>query len=270
MINCLFRRVFACFFLIAFSAQADQQSASYTIADIFPYGWHEAGEPKGLLVDIAKAVDRELGVSHSVSLAPVSRVMRSIESGEYDFTIVYRGDKLNRKVDHLLDVGCVQTAAMSMQERPINTVTDMNGMRIAHTGSGYFVDTYLPALAVHDVQVSNVDIMFRMALRGRLDAFIIDDAVLQSYRKGFDVAHSIPNGGWREFARPFYLENMRVSLTSSQRDEHKDLKVRMRSLQSNTGFIRRLQKIYDFYGLTSATDCLQQPDTGGYTASASR
>lgn len=229
---------------------------TYMLANWFPYGWLDEGQPKGILVDIAKALDQALGESHPYSLAPVSRVIRSIKSGEYDLTIIYRGAKLNRQVDHLLDVGCIRSAVVSLKNRPVKNLEDLNGLRVAYSGSGYFVDHFLPHLDVDGLEVANADIMFRMALRGRLDAFVIDDAVLQGYRTGIDPARALDADSWALFAEPYYLESLRLAVSTSRRPGHEDLKKRIRALADDAVFLSGLQATYDQYGLPWGTACL--------------
>lgn len=247
---------------VAGSAAAQTASPTYMLADWFPYGWMEDGKPRGLLVEIARAVDRALGVSHQLALAPVPRVLRSVKNGEYDFSIIYRGAKLNRQVEHVLDVGCIRTAAISMKTRPVRKLADMNGLRVAYSGSGYFKDSFLPRLKVEGVVVANADIMFRMALRGRLDAFVIDDAVWQGYRINLSANRQIPALRWQEFAEPYYLESLRLAISTPLNPMYKSLADRMKPLLGDTGFVRDLQKIYDRYGLPSGTACLHLSGNG--------
>ncbi len=252
--------ILACVWVPSVSADTDGSPVTYVLADWFPYGWQDNATPQGLLVDIAKAVDKALSVENNYAIAPVSRVLRSIKSGEYDFSIIYRGKKLNRQVDHVLDVGCIRTAVVSMRDRPVRKIEDLNGMRVAYSSSGYFADNFLPTLDLEGMAVANADIMFRMALRGRLDAFVIDDAVLQGYRLELDQARKETAAQWQSFSQPFYLESLRLAVTSSFDNKHKVLKERMRGLLSNASFVGDLQDIYDRYGLPSGTACLHLVD----------
>ncbi len=240
-------------------AQEDTE-ATYMLANWFPYGWLDQGKPKGILVDIAKAVDQALGDTRDYSLAPVSRVIRSIKSGEYDLTIIYRGAKLDRQVDHLLDVGCIRSAVVSLKNHPVKSLEDLNGLRVAYSGSGYFVDNFLPQLDVDGLEVANADIMFRMALRGRLDAFVIDDAVLQGYRAGIDQTRAMDADSWALFAEPYYLESLRLAVSASREPGHEGLKKRIRALADNPVFLSGLQATYDQYGLPWGTACLHLAD----------
>lgn len=242
------------------AADNGSSPVTYVLADWFPYGWQKNDEPQGLLVDIAKAVDKALSVRNNYAVAPVPRVLRSIKSGEYDFSIIYHGQKLNRQVDHVLDVGCIRTAVVSIRDRPVKKIDDMNGMRVAYSSSGYFADNFLPKLDLDGMAVANSDIMFRMALRGRLDAFVIDDAVLQGYRLELDPGRRQTVVQWQSFAQPFYLESLRLAVTSSFDNKHVALKKRMRGLLGDASFVSDLQEIYDIYGLPFGTACLHLVD----------
>ncbi len=231
-------------------------SPTYSIVDWFPYGWMEDGQPRGMLVEIARAADRALGITNQYTIAPVSRVLRSLKTGEYDFSIIYRGEKLNSEVDHLLDVGCISTAVMSLKTAPVLKLADMNKKRVAYSGNGYFHDRYLPTLNATGMQIANTDIMFRMMFRGRVDAFVIDDAVLQGYRNNLHPSYKIPEGDWDRFAAPFYLDSLRLALSTSYSPRYAAMKARMRDLMYQDEFLEELQVIYLKYGLPGGTACL--------------
>lgn len=237
------------------AAIADDASR-YTIVDLFPYGWTEAGVQKGLFVDLARTVDRALGTEIPILLEPISRIRRSIDNGAFGFTITYRMTKLEPQAQYLLDLACLRTSVVSMKARPIRAVEELTGRRVAYSGSGYFSDAFAPYLELQAVQVSQTDVMFKMALRGRLDAFVIDELVWQSFKRDANPDYRVPAQRWREFAAPLYLESLPLSLSVSQSASDALRAQQARALRSDPAFVSDLRRVLNEHGLGAEQSCL--------------
>lgn len=249
--------------LLAFAtspALADSEGPRFGIVNWFPFGWVEDGQPQGMFVDMAAAIDRALGLEERIVIAPVPRVFRSMQEGEFDFTISYRDQVMMSEVEYLSDIGCLRSLIVSRQTRPALKLDDLNGMRVAYPGGGYFVARFLPDLELDGVEVARTDIMFRMMLRGRLDAFVINDAIWQSYRADLNPDFSVPSGRWNEFAEPYILETMPLAISMSKATAHRELGERIKSLMQSPAFRQELQSIYNKYQLPHGLACINQTD----------
>lgn len=251
----------ACVWLMPSISVAAEDDLHYTLVDLFPYGWDEAGESKGLFVDLARVVDRALGSRLPIILEPISRIRRDIDNGHFDFTITYRMAKLEPQAQYLLDLGCLRTSVVSMKTRPVRAVEDLTGKTIAYSGSGYFSDAYAPWLDLQAVEVSQTDAMFKMALRGRLDAFVIDELVWQSFKRNWHPGYSVPSGGWLEFAPLLYLESMPLSISASQSAADGARAAHIRELGQNDQFMAELRSLLVQYGLRESVSCLTYADS---------
>ena len=250
------------FSLVGFQPlRADIPSARYGIIDWFPFGWIEDGKNKGMFVEMVTALDAALGAQSEAVVGPVPRVLRGMETGGFDFTITYRDNEMMGQVNYLVDIGCLKSAVVSFKKQPVRALKDLNGLRVAYPGGGYFVKRFLPELQLDGLEVSQTYIMFRMALRDRLDAFIINDAVWQGYRNNLYPDFKIPQDRWAEFAEPLYMETLPLAVSVSLTSRHQELASRMRTVMQSGAFTSALQEIYDKYKLPDALQCL--PNMGG-------
>lgn len=256
----LFMRAFLCVIVFSLASfrplNAEVSPARYGVIDWFPFGWVEDGKNKGMFVEIVASLDAALKVQSEVVVAPVPRILRGMQRGEYDFTITYRDNEMMEQVNYLVDIGCLKAAVVSLRKQPVRALKELNGLRVAYPGGGYFVKRFLPELRLDGLEVSQTDIMFRMALRGRLDAFIINDAVWQGYRNNLFPGFRVPQERWIDFAEPLYTETLPLAVSVSLTSSHKALASRIRKVMQSAAFVNALQAIYDKYKLPNALQCL--------------
>jgi ABC-type amino acid transport substrate-binding protein len=243
------------------SAPEDLATPRFGIIDWFPFGWVEGDNNAGMLFDMVAALDTALGVKSNAILSPVPRVINRMKDGEYDFTITYRDTNMLNDVDYLADMGCLRSAVISFRQHPVRSLDQLNGLRVAYPGGGYFAKRFLPDLNLEGHRVAQTYIMFRMALRGRLDAFIINDAVWQGYKNDLYPGFKVPKERWQDFAEPLYIETLPLAVSISKKSKYHALAKRMRSVMQSPAFVQELQSIYDKYQLPDALQCL--PDFKG-------
>ena len=243
--------------MVSFSVQAEENRAPrFAVLDWFPFGWTENGVQKGILIEMVQALQSELSLEANVVLAPVPRVLRGIDVGEYDFTFTYRDPKMMSGVTYLADMGCLRSAVVSLKSKPVRAFQDMNGMRLAYPGGGYFAIRFASLFEHKRVEVAQTYIMFRMALRNRLDAFIINDAVWQGYRHDLYPGFKVPAKRWDEFAPPFYMEELPLAVSISLKSKHHSLANRISGIMDSSNFRTILRAIYSSYKLPHAMNCL--------------
>lgn len=244
------------YLFVAWQLSAQEQKTTYTLTDWFPYGWEQDGEPRGFLVELALALDEGTGMDSAIALAPVSRVIHLMKSGQYDLSIIFRGDKLEDKVDHLLSFACIRTVVISLKNKPVRLLEDMNGLRVAFSNSGYFINNQRPDLEIEGVQVSSPAMMFRMLLRGRIQAFVTDEAVLAAYRANLHEDYSLSEDDWSLIAEPYFLDALELTLAVPKSKQIVPMKQRLAGIADNPDVRAKVQSIFNRYGLAQATACL--------------
>ncbi|MEX0298142.1 MAG: hypothetical protein AB3N28_03670, partial [Kordiimonas sp.] len=182
--------------------------------------------------------------------------LRAMENAEFDFTITYRDPTMLDTVDYLADLGCLRSAVVSFKTEPVTRLEHLNGLRVAYPGGGYFVKRFLPHLKLQGTVVAQTDIMFRMAYRNRLDAFVINDAVWFGYKNDLHPEYKVPKSLWARFAEPAYVETLPLAVSISRGSMYQSIGHRMRSLMQNRAFVEALLKVYKKYQLPEALACL--------------
>ncbi len=193
-----------------------------------------------------------LDIKSEIIIGPIPRVMRGMETGDFDLSITYR----EKEVDYLVNLGCLSSLVISMKTKPITNLEQLNGLRVAYSGGGYFAKRILPNLNLDGVEVADNSYMLRMILRNRLDAFVVNNAVWQGYRNDLSKAYKVPSARWSDFAYPLYINTVSIALSISQKSQHKALAPRFRTIMSNPDFARALQAIYEKYHLTEMSRCM--------------
>lgn len=237
----------------ASSAQSNQPI--FGVIDWFPFGWVEDGENKGIIVEIVGAIEDTLDVKIDIMVNKIPRVQRDMENGRYDFTISYRDPRLLSNIVNLTDIACLKTGIASLKASPVKSVDDLNGMRVAYPGGGYFSRSILPTIKVTGVQVAQTHIMYNMALRGRLDAFIINDAIWGAFKAGLGPKNSISKSEWQRFAAPFYIERLSIAISMSASSRYKQLGERLKVITENPIFTQKLRSIKQKYSISEALSC---------------
>lgn len=238
--------------------QADPDRPQFGIIDWFPFGWVHDAQNQGMMVDIVHAINKTLGSNAEVVVAPVPRVLRGVAEADFDFTVTYRDTGMLNSVDYLADIGCLKSSVVAMKPISIQSINDLNGLKVAYPGGGYFVKRFLPSLDIDGVEVAQNYTMFKMALRGRLDAFVINDAVWFGYRADMYPHFKVPPESWQDFSEPYYMETLPIAVSVSKKSNQLALSEKIRIIMDDAEFVEELNRIYQKYKLPNAMHCLPQ------------
>ena len=257
------RALIALFFIglpVLTPSSAQDSAPTFGVIDWFPFGWVEDGENKGIIVEVVTAIEYTLGVKMDVVVNKIPRVQRDMENGNYDFTISYRDPRLLSKVVNLTDLACLKTGIASLNRNPVKSISDLNGMRVAYPGGGYFSRSILPTVDVTGVQVAQTQIMYNMALRDRLDAFVINDAIWGAFKAGLFPNQKVSGQDQDQFAEPFYIEQLPIALSMSASSQHGFIGEQLKTITQNPAFAKRLRVIMQKYNISEALDCINLPE----------
>ncbi len=239
------------------AAAADHQNPRFAIIDWFPFGWVEDGRNVGMLVDMVKLYNRHLDQNLEDIVSPVPRVIRGMEEGDFDFTITYRDAGMLGNVDYLGDIGCLKSLIVSFKTHPVTSLDGLTGLTVGYPGGGYFAKRFAPYLDLQRVEVPQTFVMLNMALRGRLDALILNNAVLEAYKRDMFPGFTVPQERWADFAEPAVIEELPLAASMSLKSRFGVVAERMRALSSDPAFLADLREIYASYGVEHAMECLK-------------
>jgi len=249
--------ILAIHLLMGGAVRAAEAPPRFGVIDWFPFGSVVSGKKEGIFIEIIDAFDQALAIKSEVVVASAPRVYRGVRAGEFDFTFSYRDTANQEEFDHLVDIGCLRPAVISLKRDPISAVSQLNGRRVAYPSIGYFVRRVLPTLEIEGFAVHQTDIMFKMALRGRLEAFIVNDAVWEAYRHNLHPDFRVPKTRWRDFSEPVFIDTLPVAISMSRNTIRSGLVSRIHGIMKEPKFIEELERIYKKYHLPKALDCLQ-------------
>lgn len=259
MRRCVLLSLFIAALTVSTMSNAQDNKPTFGVIDWFPFGWVQNGENKGIIVEVVAAIEDTLGVKMEVVVNKIPRVQRDMENGRYDFTISYRDPRLLKKIVNLTDVACLKTGIASLKSNSVESISDLNGMRVAYPGGGYFSRNILPNIDASGVQVTQTQIMYNMALRNRLDAFIINNAIWGAFKAGLIPGQKIAVSDWDRFAKPFYIEQLPIALSMSASSRHQMLGEKLKTITQNPKFAKRLREIMKKYNISEALDCIDLP-----------
>lgn len=228
---------------------------AFSVVEWFPAGWLEDGELKGVYADIAHLIEDQLHVEFDIHSAVVPRVLRDIERGDYDFSIFFRKIGTRPHAAYILDLTCISSVVVSKKDKPVRQMSDLNGMRVAYPARSFFAVSYAPVLDIKSFTVTDSGSMFRMALRDRIDAFVLNEIVLGAFRNGLHPDQKIPAASWGRFAEPIVMRRVPLSVSVSKKSRFQALAKRISALKSDSSFNEKLEAILRRYGAERSFDC---------------
>lgn len=245
------------------SAQPYQLPADppiFAIMDWSPFGWQDRENAKGILVNIVRLIEKELGVELMVVIAPMTRVVDGMENGRYDFTVAYRDPIVMSDVNYLGDVGCLNNNVVSLKRRPITTLRELQGLRVAYPAESPFLVKVTPLLESMDIRTEGMivfksEVIFNVLKRGRVQAIIVNDAVLNAYRMG-RLGDSLEAAmTWEELAPPLAIEELPLAIAASTTTSFTGLAKRIKRALQTVTFKAAIRQMYEQYGMQPVTSC---------------
>ena len=246
------------FVILAPASQArDGDRPVAAVLDWFPFGWTDADHKQhGMVVDMFALYNAHLKADIETVVSPVPRVILGMEEGDFDFTITYRDTGMMSEVDYLGDIGCLRSLIISFRTAPVHSLEELNGLTVGYPGGGYFAKRHAGKLKLNRVEVPQNIILFKMAMRGRLNAFIFNDAVWGAYQKNLYPGFTVPDELWQQFAEPVVIEELHLAVSISRKSTQTALAERITALNKAPAFLHELDQIYRAYGLEHAQACL--------------
>lgn len=230
------------------SNQAELSIPSIAIIDFFPFGFTDnAGQPQGLFIEIAEVISKQLGQEFNIKLLPVPRALRGVSSGKIDMLISYKDPVMVPNVEFLGKLGCLTSYLIPSAKHKPQNLQQLDSLKVGYITGGYFDKRFSRTLNIQPVEVPSNEAMLTMLLRGRLDAFVINDAVYNAYLGGLNPHVELPNGWQNQVGKGFPIEAMETHLSISDYSKHKALSPKLKHAISQLFQQRKLKPIYEKY-----------------------
>lgn len=234
--------------------------ANFTIVDWAPFGWQERDGAYGLFVTIVQLIDRHRKIESDITITPMARLIRGMEEGVFDFTVTYRDPIILTNVEYLGDIGCLTNNILSMQSRPVSTLEQLEDIRVAYAAESPFVIKLVPLLQslgieVHGMLVFKSQVIFNMMQRGRVQAIIVNDAVMEAHKSGLLTNNVDALNFWQNTAPPLMIEELPIAVAASKaKGVHQDAKA-IKHIIHSPRFQKELALIYKQYGIKPGISC---------------
>ncbi|WP_417317125.1 substrate-binding periplasmic protein [Emcibacter sp.] len=232
------------------TAGSKEPSQRYVMVlmDVFPYGWWEKGRPRGFLVDVAKRIRQKSGVDYEIVLQPFGRNLKSLEVGKADFSIFYSYPDTISGYRSIGNVTCTRLVAVPMANSGIETVSDLNGKSVLFPPGGYFDRHYVQHMNIDPIPVSSAESILELASRGRADAFIVSDQLMEAYQTNVSASHRMPDDFWAKLGNPLELVEANIAFVVSDRSplgKHTDrISATIREMQKTGEFLELAEKYF--------------------------
>lgn len=234
---------------------AEDKRPVMAIIDFYPFGYRDAdGEAVGMFFDMADAISADSGVDFDLKFLPVPRALRAAERGSVDMLISYKDEEMVKNVSFVGNVGCLTAYLVPGRDSGIYTLADIAGRRIAEIGGGYFQKRFSARMDFEHVVVPSNESMLRMISRGRVDGFVINDAVFDGYFSGH-FSRPLPKNWRRVIADPIAIETLETHVSINRKSAYFDLG---EALRKSIDHLRRggeMAKIFARYGSTRQGRC---------------
>ncbi|MGI6211478.1 MAG: transporter substrate-binding domain-containing protein [Anaerovoracaceae bacterium] len=165
----------------------------------------EDGQYKGVSVDYINLISLELGVRIVCKPYKWENAIKAVESGETDMCDLFKNDSRAEKLVFTDPIYTLRTVVACKNNKHYS-LSDLNHLRIA-TQSGDFANGYLKEnypgaklIYVHDVGEG-----IEKMIRGKADAVIGDEPVLQYYSKKKGTVNKIHTINTALYEEPVYL-----------------------------------------------------------------
>jgi len=266
-----FKTVFFKFFIISlynilflvnspYLSASEDYSPKFAAMDWSPFGWSDEQGSQGLFVEIFNLINEISGMKGTITLMPPARIAHGLDHGLFDYAISYRDPSVFGDLHYLEDIGCFRNLVVSLDGRPVRKLADLHELRVAFSAESPFSIKYAPLLESMNIHIKSFKVpksetIFTMLIRGRVNAVVVNEALLFSHYDGSLYKKSEKTYSSQKFATPLLLERVPISLIESKLLKSHRYHKTLQQVISGSEFRQGLKQLYKRYGLSSVTSC---------------
>lgn len=162
------------------SQQQDIEPVTFAIADVWPWGYEdEYGDLHGSLVDVMNRLSELAGVPVDPRIRPVRRAIDEIESGEVNFTILFKNPALEANAISIAPVVRVNImlAALAGTDYPL-TLEALKGEPVSFIRGTYLGEAFEKDTGVVREPVALISQAVELLSLGRISAILASEHAL--------------------------------------------------------------------------------------------
>lgn len=226
--------------VLGLPAYAAEPELRVALFDVLPYaGQAPEGSPRGIYVDLARAIALRARLPLKIDLYPFARVGALVESGQADATLSFTTEPLERGAWQVGVVATVDSVVVLRKGLSAATSGDLAGLMIGRLKGGCLDLAKTPAAVDRLYDVNTFDSGVRMLMIGRLDG-------LCTTREAFVAAARRAGGKATDFGLSVFLSQREVQFHLTKKASpalRERLQVSLDSLRKD----HTLEKIWQSY-----------------------
>lgn len=246
-------------FFLVFSVQlfaSEKQSPMLAVIDFYPFGYMlDDNIPRGMVFDIETVLEEVSSLTIDAKLMSTPRALRSTSNGQNDLLFSYKDDKMVPNVTWLGNIGCLTPLVVPHKDSEIKTLSDLAGKRIGFVGLGYFDIKMKSRWPIKPVLLNNNFIMLKMLLRGRLDAIVVNNGVLNAFLANQSILEELPPSWPLQLSQPLPLDTYETHLSMSKDSKFQALIPQFKRAIITARQQGHFKKIFQKYGSKLGGHC---------------
>lgn len=206
--------------------------------------------------DIETVLERYSGIDIDGRLMSTPRALRSASIGQNDLLFSYKDDDMVPNVTWLGNVGCLVPLVVPRKGAGIATLADLNkGKRIGFVALGYFDVNQRDRWNLEPVVLNNNFLMVNMLARGRVDAIIVNNAVLNAFIHRADLIENVPKDWVSQLADPIHLASFETHISISNDSPFLSLVPKLMQAIEEAREAGEFRRIFKKYGSSMGGYC---------------
>ena len=246
---------------------SERKDPILAVIDFYPFGYwsndpdSKGKKPKGMAFDIANVLEQYSGITIDARLMSTPRAIRSASIGQNDLLFSYKDDLMVPNVTWLGNIGCLVPLIVPRNDSKINVLTDLNkNKKIGFVRLGYFDVAQKEHWHIKPVLLNDNFLMVKMLIRKRIDAIVINNAVLNAFLSNPGIIEDLPKQWPLDLSNPIPLEQFEthISISNDSPFLHHVSKLKEAIIAARSD--QQFSRIFKKYGSTRGGHCYSQKE----------
>jgi len=246
---------------------SERRDPILAVIDFYPFGYwskdegSEAKKAKGMAFDIADVIEKYSGITIDARLMSTPRAIRSASVGQNDLLFSYKDDLMVPNVTWLGNVGCLVPLIVPRIGSNIKILDDLNtNKKIGFVRLGYFDINLKERWRIKPVLLNDNFLMVRMLIRKRIDAIVINNAVLNALLSNPDIIEDLPLQWPLDLSNPIPLKQFETHISISNDSPFLHLAPQLKEAIIAARADHQFSRIFKKYGSTRGGHCYSQKE----------
>lgn len=181
------------FFIFSFFYIQAKDKMTLFVLENKPFGYiDDHGNIAGTHYEYLVAIMERTNIDYEIFLAPKSRVVDFLKSGEIDGAIFFRSDERNGEFIYVDSIRAIRTVAIARKTSPVRSFEDLcNHQAVGIIRGTIFPSKYMEDNKINWYQLNNYPSMIMMLKAKRIDVITGNVIILHYFINKFDLKDDI-------------------------------------------------------------------------------